>query len=99
NAMVVLVVIAVLNSAIAAAYYLRIVASCYLRKPADGVRASPCRALQVSIAACALVVLAVFLRPGVLFDRARDAMDRAETARVATVDVDDSQSATRSRNQ
>ncbi|MCZ6698666.1 MAG: NADH-quinone oxidoreductase subunit N, partial [Planctomycetota bacterium] len=76
NAMVVLVVIAVLNSAIAAAYYLRIVASCYLRKPAEGVRASPCRALQISIAACALVVLAVFLRPSILFDRARDAMDR-----------------------
>lgn len=83
GAMVGLVVIGVLNSAIAAAYYLRIVASCYLRKPAEGVRASTCRTLQVSIAACALIVLAVFLKPSILFDRACSAMERAETSGVA----------------
>jgi len=74
SAMIVLVIIGVLNSAIAAAYYLRILASCYLRTPAEGVTPSRCLVLRLSLAFCTLIVLAVFFKPGVLFDRARAAV-------------------------
>jgi NADH-quinone oxidoreductase subunit N len=67
--MIVLVVIGVLNSAIAAAYYLRIIASCYLGKPAEGMKASTCRSLQLGLAVCAIVVLAVFFQPRRLYDQ------------------------------
>ncbi len=73
QAMIILVVFGVLNSAIAAAYYMRILASCYLRKPAEGVTASRCPALRLSIACCAIIVLATFFRPGLLFDRSSEA--------------------------
>jgi len=74
RAMIGLVVIGVLNSAVAAAYYLRIIASCYLGKPAEGVSASRCRALHAGLALCALVVMAVFAKPMALFDRAQSAV-------------------------
>ena len=73
TAMLVLVIIGVLNAAIGAAYYLRILASCYLREPAKGVVASPCRALQLSLGLCALFVLAAFVRPTVLFEESEKA--------------------------
>lgn len=72
--MLALVIIGVLNSAIAAAYYLRIIAACYLGKPADGIHASRCRMLHVGLAACAVLVMALFLRPAMLFDRAHSAV-------------------------
>lgn len=74
TAMILLVVIGVLNTAIAAAYYLRIVGACYLRKPlADRppLRASNCPALRLSLLLCAAFILAIFWRPGRLFDQAR----------------------------
>jgi len=73
--MIVLVVIGVLNAAIAAAYYLRILASCYLRKPAEGVTASPSHALRLSLALCAALVLAAFIRPGILFTESQKAVE------------------------
>ncbi len=83
-----LVIIGIPNSAIAAAYYLRIIAACYLGKPADGIRASRCRMLHVGLAACAVLVMVLFLRPGMLFDRAHSAVadlssGPGETAKVA----------------
>ncbi|MFQ5422361.1 MAG: NADH-quinone oxidoreductase subunit N [Phycisphaerae bacterium] len=80
--MILLVIIGVLNSAIAAAYYLRIVSACYLRKPAEGVRPSGCHALRLSIAACAVIVLAVFVRPSRLLHQAQAAMAKAQSAPV-----------------
>ena len=76
TAMLVLVIIGVLNAAIGAAYYLRILASCYLREPAKGVVASPCRALKLSLGLCALFVLAAFVRPTVLFEESEKAAKR-----------------------
>lgn len=73
TAMLVLVVIGVLNSAVAAAYYLRILATCYLRRPADGVTPTRCHALQLSMALCAIIALGLFFKPAVLFDQARTA--------------------------
>jgi NADH-quinone oxidoreductase subunit N len=74
TAMILLVVIGVLNSAVAAAYYLRIVGTCYLRKPSAGevpLRPSSCPALRLALVVCAAFILAVFWRPGTLFDQAR----------------------------
>ena len=71
--MVVLVVIGVLNSAIAAAYYLRIVSTCYLRSPAEGVWASSCGALRFALAICVATVLWVFVRPGPVATEAHNA--------------------------
>ncbi len=73
QAMIVLVVIAVLNSAIAAAYYLRILATCYLKRPADDMRPSRCQVLRVSMALCAIIVVTAFFRPSVFFDEASQA--------------------------
>lgn len=73
NAMIALVIIGMLNSAIGAAYYLRIVASCYLRKPAEGIAPLPCRAASLSLAICTLIVIAVFVRPQVLFEQSQEA--------------------------
>lgn len=83
TAMIVLVVIGVLNSAIAAAYYLRIIGACYLRKPSTehaALTTSTCPALRMSLVLCAAFLLAVFWRPGLLFEQAKLA-----TAQVRTV--------------
>ncbi len=73
-AMLALVVIGVLNSAVAAAYYLRILAACYVAPDAPGVTASRCPSLRLAVAACAVVVAGLFFRPGWLFDRAGHAV-------------------------
>jgi NADH-quinone oxidoreductase subunit N len=87
GAMIALVVIGVLNSAVGAAYYLRIVAACYLCRPAAGVRASRCPALQFGLAVCAVVALAVFLRPGSLYEPSqRAAVDVRPAGRVVSPD-------------
>ncbi len=81
TAMLVLVVIGVLNSAVAAAYYLRILAACYVARDADGVSASRCPSLRLALAVCAVVVAGLFFRPGWLFDHSRAAV--AEISRSA----------------
>jgi NADH-quinone oxidoreductase subunit N len=73
QAMIVLVVIGVLNSAIAAAYYIRILAACYLGTPAEGGAPQRCPGLRLSMVLCAAIALAVFFRPGVLFDPSSEA--------------------------
>ncbi len=70
QAMVVLVTLAVINSAIAAAYYLRILAACYLRTPTAEMKPSRCSGVRLALAMCAVLVVAVFLVPGRLFDKA-----------------------------
>jgi len=87
--MLALVVILALNAAVAAAYYLRILAACYLRKPAAGVVSSTCPALRLSLAICALLAILIFFRPGILYQESRRAVaglaDRAsEVEMIAT---------------
>jgi len=62
-ALIVLAVIGVVNSAIAAAYYLRIVGACYLREPAEPVQPVPCRALRMGLALCTVIVLGLGVWP------------------------------------
>lgn len=73
--MIVLVIIGCLNAAVGAAYYLRILATCYLRKPSAGVSSCECRALKWSLGVCALLVLATFLKPGLLFNESQRAVE------------------------
>lgn len=78
TAMIWLVVIGVLNAAVAAAYYLRILAACYLR-PAGaegrGVAGSADGALRACLAVCAILVLLTFARPSVLMNRSEPSKD------------------------
>lgn len=71
--MLALVIILALNAAVAAAYYLRILAACYLRKPATGITTARCHALQFGMATCALIVLGLFVKPVVLHRWSRSA--------------------------
>lgn len=76
TAMLVLVIIGVLNSAVAAAYYLRIVAALYLRPLTDASRrlvASPCLALRTCVVICTIIVLLVFVRSGPILSRSKAA--------------------------
>lgn len=73
TAMIALVVIASLNAAIAAAYYLRILATCYLGAQAPGIFTQKCHALRFSLAACAILVLLGFFAPGALFGPSHEA--------------------------
>lgn len=62
-AMIVLAVIGVLNSAVAAAYYLRVIAACYLREPQENPTPVPSRALRLGITVCATFSVLVGLWP------------------------------------
>jgi NADH-quinone oxidoreductase subunit N len=74
KAMVVLVVLGVINAAIGAAYYLRILSACYLGRSTESATPSRCVALRMGIALCTLAVLSVFFRPGLLLDKAKAAV-------------------------
>ena len=74
TAMLVLVIFGVLNSAVAAAYYLRIIAACYLDKPAEGVFVRRDRSLAAAMAICAGIVVLAFVRPTTLFDESKQAV-------------------------
>jgi NADH-quinone oxidoreductase subunit N len=73
-AVVVLVVLGVINAAIGAAYYLRILASCYLGRSTESITPSRCVALRLGMALCAITVLALFFLPGLLLDRSSRAV-------------------------
>ncbi len=89
--LIVLVVIGALNAAVAAAYYLRILATCYLRKSAVGVVATRCHALKISLGFCALLVLMAFVMPGGLIRASRKAVNQVSQAthRIAGVALSD----------
>jgi NADH-quinone oxidoreductase subunit N len=73
GAMVVLAVLGVINAAIGAAYYLRIVAACYLdeeREPLDYV---PSGTLRFGVTLCALITLAFGIWPRDLMQLSRQA--------------------------
>lgn len=78
--MVALVVIAVINTAISAAYYLRIVGACYFGEPT--VRTEPVSrtpALPLGLAMCAVLSVAIGVFPSTAVDQAWRAVDRNNT--------------------
>jgi NADH-quinone oxidoreductase subunit N len=102
NAMIALVVIAVLNSAIAAAYYIRIIAACYMERRTDlpgqkstSVFAAPCHALRLGLAICALFVMFIFLKPGRLSEQTRAAVQHLAHGEPAMTAVQQDSQATR----
>jgi NADH-quinone oxidoreductase subunit N len=62
-ALITLGVLGVLNSAVAAVYYLRMIAACYLREPTATLTAPPRAALESAIAVCAALVLLLGIMP------------------------------------
>ncbi len=74
--LVVLAVIGVINSAIGAAYYLRIIAACYNREPKSETKIIGGAALRLAIVACSGLMLLLFIKPALL---SRDAKSAAAT--------------------
>lgn len=68
-----LAVIGVLNSAVGAAYYLRIVSTAYVRSEVQAVRSQPGWSLRWGLALCAIPMLFLFLQPAPLIAEARKA--------------------------
>jgi len=66
QAMIALVLIGFVNAAIAAAYYLRIVATCYLRPAVGAAPVTGCRALRVGLGICGVAMVLLFVVPGLL---------------------------------
>lgn len=77
TAMVVLVVIAVINSAIAAAYYLKIAAACYLRDGDGDTRTTGEGLPRLGWGICATAMVALFFQPQPLVRQARIASGAA----------------------
>jgi NADH-quinone oxidoreductase subunit N len=71
--LIALAIIGVVNSAIAAAYYLRIVASAYLGTEPEQTEAAGGTAVRVGLAFCSIPLLVVFAWPASLARPARDA--------------------------
>jgi len=81
--MIVLAVIGVVNSAIAATYYLRIAGTCYLREPLVETTPAAGRPLRVGVAVCAAAMLVLFLLPGSVIRHAKLASDGIRPPTVA----------------
>jgi len=80
-ALIVLVVVGVLNTAVAAAYYLRIVAACYLRPPTgEFTLVMRSRPLQIGLLCCCLAVLLIGLWPSPLIRMSRQPFDDVRPA-------------------
>jgi len=65
-----LAIVLVVNAAIAAAYYLRIIAAMYFKTSKRGVQSDGGIAGGIAMLACLALVAIVTVRPGRLFDRA-----------------------------
>ncbi|MFQ5495318.1 MAG: proton-conducting transporter membrane subunit [Phycisphaerae bacterium] len=81
--LIVLAVIGVVNAAIAAAYYLRIIAAAYLRDEESTLTARAGGPVRWGMALCAIPVLALFVWPSGLVDEARRGAVTAGTPSVA----------------
>ena len=81
-----LAVILVLNAAIAAAYYLRLIAAMYFKSTKKGVQADGGLAAGVGMLVCLVLVLLVTLQPRRLFTPATRA--GAAAANVLTADAE-----------
>jgi NADH-quinone oxidoreductase subunit N len=91
-----LAVILVINAAIAAAYYLRIIAAIYFKTTKRGVQADGGIAGGIAMLVCAALVLAVTLQPRNLFvaaSRAGDSISGTLPVAVAAVAATDDRSA------
>ena len=75
--LIVLTVIAVINSAIGAAYYLRIAGTCYLREGHAKVEPEGGLMLRVALAVCSIAMLVLFVLPNPLARNAQMAMQDA----------------------
>lgn len=71
--LVALAIIGVVNSAIGAAYYLRIVAAAYIKPEVEGVKAGGSTPLRVGLALCSIPMLILFAWPGGLARQASTA--------------------------
>lgn len=91
TSLIVLVVIGALNAAIGAAYYLRMIASCYWREPTGKVVTSNCMGLRVALAVCAIVAVLGFAWPGQLLrhsvSAANEGIRYPRSIRIQTADV------------
>ena len=90
SALVALAIIGVLNAAIGAAYYLRLIAACYLRSPTVALEGRSCPALRSAMGVCAVAVLLLGLWPRYLMDlsqRATSGLQRANGAVIATIET------------
>lgn len=85
--LVVLAIIGVLNSAVGAAYYLRIIAACYTKAPVEETERSGGMALRWGVALCSLAMIVLFIRPALLASRAKSATERLEAQAVPSVQV------------
>ena len=68
-----LAIIGVINSAIAAAYYLRIAAAAYIRTEAEGLAPTGGAPLRWGVALCSIPMLVLFAWPSGLANQARNA--------------------------
>ncbi len=87
--LVTLAVIGVINSAIGAAYYLKIAATCFVRQPREGLGRTEGSMPAFGLAVCSIAMIALFVRPTDLVDRAKNAtvsVGQSSNTRVATVD-------------
>jgi NADH-quinone oxidoreductase subunit N len=80
--LIVLAVIGVINSAIAAAYYLRIAGSCYLREPLVETERAPGAPLRLGFALCSVAMLVLFVWPGVITKPAQQASASAQESAI-----------------
>ncbi len=71
--LIILAVIGVLNSAVGAAYYLRIIGACYGRKPETEIARSGGAPIRWGIALCGLTMILAFLWPTGITQGARQA--------------------------
>jgi NADH-quinone oxidoreductase subunit N len=68
--LVVLAVIGVLNTAVSAAYYLRLVGAVYVASPISDPRPTSAPSTRLALALCGIAMVLLFLRPSLLIDRA-----------------------------
>jgi len=89
--MVWLAVIGVLNSAIGAAYYLRVVGVCYLRTGQEQLPPRPRIFLQLGTALCALLMILLFIWPRPFLSAAGKAISQLPSSAVGgfAVEVDE----------
>lgn len=92
--MVVLVVIGVLNAAVGAVYYLRVIGACYMSEPRAEVSFEADRPQRLGLVICAILVLLLGLRPQGLLQSARDGAAGLHPSQCCTTPVPAADSAT-----
>ncbi len=85
TSLIVLAVIGVLNSAIGAAYYLKIASACYVREPVAEQSRTGGLTQSFVLAVCSLAMFCLFLRPNDLVRQARSATESVRTAGQASI--------------